>query len=331
MSGTYQNLKIEDAAAMLQLPNVSHVAPVVRGGVQVKYLNKNTSTSLLGTTPTYFTIRSFVVDRGRPISDADCDSASRVAVIGTATAKNLFGEDYEWGIGQTILVKGVAYRVIGMLQTKGDQGWFNPDNQIIIPFTTAMKRVLGVIYLNEINLRAVDEKKLDALQIQVTELLRKRHRLRPEQPNDFNVHNQAEVLSTANTILTAMSLLLGGIAGISLLVGGIGIMNIMLVSVAERTREIGIRKAIGAKQGDILKQFLIEAMVMTGVGGTIGLVAGYLTSIILTAAQNRFALVVEPWSVVMAIVFSVTVCIFFGYYPARRAARLDPIEALRYE
>jgi len=331
MSGTYQNLKIEDAAAMLQLPNVSHVAPVVRGGVQVKYLNKNTSTSLLGTTPTYFTIRSFVVDRGRPISDADCDSASRVAVIGTATAKNLFGEDYEWGIGQTILVKGVAYRIIGMLQTKGDQGWFNPDNQIIIPFTTAMKRVLGVIYLNEINLRAVDEKKLDALQIQVTELLRKRHRLRPEQPNDFNVHNQAEVLSTANTILTAMSLLLGGIAGISLLVGGIGIMNIMLVSVAERTREIGIRKAIGAKQGDILKQFLIEAMVMTGVGGTIGLVAGYLTSIILTAAQNRFALVVEPWSVVMAIVFSVTVGIFFGYYPARRAARLDPIEALRYE
>jgi putative ABC transport system permease protein len=331
MSGTYQTLKVEDAEALLKITEASHVAPVVRGSVQVKYLNKNTSTSLLGSTPTYLTIRSFSIASGRGLSDVDCDSTARVAVIGVTTAANLFGEDYSWCIGQSIQVKGVSYRVIGLLESKGDQGWFNPDNQVIIPYTTAMKQVLGVATVSEIDIRAEDEKQLDLLQDKVTDVLRKRHHLQESQDNDFNVRNQADAISTANSISTIMSAVLGGIAGISLLVGGIGIMNIMLVSVAERTREIGIRKAIGAKQRDILSQFLIEALVMSGSGGFIGLVLAYVTSVGLTAVQDNFVLVVQPMSVVLAMGFSLCVGVFFGYYPARRAARLDPIEALRYE
>ncbi len=331
MSGTYQNLKVEDAAALLAIPEVSHVAPVVRGNVQAKYLNRNTSTTLVGTAPTYFTIRSFVVEYGRPLTDADIDSAARVAVIGPTTAANLFGEDYTWCVGESIQVKGVRYRVVGLLEAKGDQGWFNPDNQIIIPYTTAMKRVLGVTTVNEINIRAHDESQLAAVQEKVTQLLRKRHRLREDAENDFNVRNQADAISTANSVSMIMSAVLGGIAGISLLVGGIGIMNIMLVSVAERTREIGVRKALGARQRDILTQFLIEALVMSGLGGMIGLVVAFGTSAVLTKVQDRFVFIVQPESVLLAVGFSLCVGVFFGYYPARRAARLDPIEALRYE
>ena len=331
MTGTYQTLRVSDAEAMLKIPEVSHVAPVVRGNVQVKYLNKNTSCTLLGSTPTYFAIRSFEVAQGRAISDVDCDRTARVCVIGTTTATNLFGEEYDWCVGEPIAVKGVSYRIVGVLESKGDQGWFNPDNQIIIPYTTAMRQVLGVTTLSEIDLRANDEKDLDLIQDKATALLRQRHRLQETEDNDFNVRNQADAISTANSISTIMSAVLGGIAGISLLVGGIGIMNIMLVSVAERTREIGIRKAIGAKQRDVLMQFLIEALVMSGSGGVIGLVLAYVTSIVLTKVQDNFSLVVQPTSVVLALGFSLCVGVFFGFYPARRAARLDPIEALRYE
>jgi putative ABC transport system permease protein len=331
ISGTQKNLKIGDAEAMLNIPEAARVAPIVRGNVQAKHGNKNTRPSLLGTTPTYFAVREFKVQRGRILSDADCDSSARVAVIGPTTAKNLFGDDFLNCIGQSIEVNGVHYAVIGILKAKGDQGWFNPDDQIIIPYTTAMAQVLGVDYLGEVDLSARDPLQLSTVQTRVTLLLRKRHRLADDADNDFNVRNQADVLSSASTINTILSLLLGGIAGISLLVGGIGVMNVMLVTVAERTREIGVRKAIGAKRRDILRQFLIESVVMSGTGGLIGVTMGVLTAKIVSAVQSNITLLAKPSAAILALTFSAAVGIFFGYYPALRAARLDPIEALRYE
>ena len=331
ISGNQQNLKVADAMAMLKIPEVARVAPVVRGNVQVKHADKNSRTSLLGTAPTYFAIREFKAERGRILTDADCDGCERVAVVGPTTAKNLFGDDLASALGQPIEVKGVHYRVVGVLQAKGDQGWFNPDDQVIVPYTTAMAQVLGLDYLNEVDLSAKDESQLSTIQTKCTLLLRKRHRLADDHDNDFNVRNQADVLSATSTISTVLSLLLGGIAGISLLVGGIGVMNVMLVTVTERTREIGVRKAIGAKRRDILRQFLIESVVMSATGGLIGVASGVLTAKIVSAVQSNIPLVVKPPSILLAIAFSAAVGIFFGYYPARRAARLDPIEALRYE
>ena len=330
-TGSRENLKVDDALALLANPEVSRVAPVVRGAVQARYFSQNRHTTLVGTSPSYLAIRDFKVVRGRSITDADSDGLNRVALIGPAVAKNLFGDDFAWGLGQSIEVNGVSYRVAGILQSKGDQGWFNPDDQIIVPYTTAMKQVLGITYLHEVDLSAKDESKLGEVQKRATLRLRKRHRLRDDARNDFTINNMADILSAAAIITRVLQVLLGGIAAISLFVGGIGVMNIMLVTVAERTREIGIRKAIGAKRRDILRQFLIESVVMSALGGVVGVIAGLLTSKIITAVQSNFALIVTPGSVVLAIGFSAGVGVFFGYYPALRAARLDPIEALRYE
>lgn len=331
ISGTQTNLKISDATAMLKIPEVSRVAPIVRGGVQAKHGNRNCRPSLLGTAPTYFAIRSFKVDQGRLFSDSDCDAAARVAILGPTTATKLFGDNPRSVVGQAIEIDGVQYRVIGLLVAKGDQGPFNPDDQIIIPYTTAMRQVLGVDYLSEVDLSAKDESHLTAIQTKVTLLLRKRHRLSDDVENDFNVRNMADVLSATSIINTVLSLLLGGIAAISLLVGGIGVMNVMLVTVAERTREIGVRKAIGARQRDILRQFLIESVVMSATGGLVGVLAGVTTCKLISSVQSTITLVVKSPSVLLALAFAAGVGIFFGYYPARRAAKLDPIEALRYE
>jgi len=325
MTGNQQNLKIPDAFALLRIPEVSRVAPVVRGGAQARYFNKNTHTNLSGTAPSYFAIHDFQIQIGRLLNDADCDAAARVAVIGPATAKNLFGDDYAWGVGENIQVNGVAYKVVGILIPKGDQCWFNPDDQILIPFTTAMKQVLGQDFLNEVDISAKDESKLTELQTKAILLLRHRHRLPDNLDNDFNIRNQTEILSRASSIQFFLSMLLGGIAFISLLVGGVGVMNVMLVTVAERTREIGIRKAIGARRRDILRQFLIEAVVMSGTGGTIGVIVGFATAAIVTAVQSSFLLVVSPGSVVMAITFSAAVGIFFVLLPRKASgeARSD--------
>lgn len=330
-SGSYQTLVVEDAQALLALDGVDAVAPVVRGSVQAKYFNRNTNTTVLGTSPTYLDIRAFTIDAGRGLTDRDIDASARVAVIGSEVAINLFGSAESWSVGQNITIAGVSYRVVGLLVSKGDQGWANPDDQIIIPYTTAMKQVLGMDYLSEIDIKATSQDDLESLQAKAGTLLRKNHRLQNEQANDFSLQNQAEMIETANNITLILSLLLGGIAGISLLVGGIGIMNIMLVTVAERTREIGIRKAIGAKQRDVLRQFLFESVTMSVIGGLAGLTLAVITAVALSAAQDSFTLVIEPYSIVLAIGFSLFVGVFFGYYPARRAARLDPIEALRYE
>jgi putative ABC transport system permease protein len=332
---TQQTLKVADALALVGLPNVGRVTPVVRGNGQARYFNRNASTNLSGVAPTYFAVHDFAVARGRPLNDADCDAGARVCDIGPTTAKNLFGEDFAWGVGQSIGVNGVAYRVIGILAGKGDQGWFNPDDQILIPYTTAMAQVVGQTYLNEVDVSAADEAKLDAVQTEATLLLRRRHRLGPDADNDFNVRNQTEILKSAGDIQFFLSALLGGIAAISLLVGGIGVMNVMLVTVAERTREIGIRKAIGARRRDILAQFLIESVVMSTVGGAVGVLLGFATALAVLVLDHftgwTLSLLVTPLSVLLAVAFSAGVGVFFGYYPARRAARLDPIEALRYE
>jgi putative ABC transport system permease protein len=332
MSGTQQNLTLDDAKAVVnEVEGVRQVAPVVGGNAQLKYLAKNSRTSIVGTSIEYFPIRNFEIERGRAFTEGECERMARVALLGPATVRDLFGADDP--LEQVIKLRGVNFRVIGVLKSKGDQGWFNPDDQAIVPYTTAMKQLFGQDFLREIDIQAKDGVNLNDVQDRVTTLLRKRHRTQPDADNDFQIQNQAEMLETMSSVTQTFTLLLGGIAGISLLVGGIGIMNIMLVTVTERTREIGVRKAIGAKERDILSQFLLEAVVMSGLGGVLGIALGFgLARLIPTiGALSGFSPVVTPDSVVLAITFSAGVGIFFGFYPARRASRLDPIEALRYE
>ncbi|MCX7803829.1 MAG: ABC transporter permease [Planctomycetota bacterium] len=329
VSGTQQNLKEEDALAITSsVPGVFMVAPVVGGMAQIKYMGSNTRCQVTGTTPTYLEMRNFEVARGRPFTDAEVERAVRVAILGPVTAENLFGNDDP--VGETIKIKGINFQVIGVLKPKGDQGWFNPDDQAIVPYTVAMKQLFGLDYLREIDIQCADLASLSDVQTATTELLRTRHRIMDEAQDDFHIFNQAEMIETVSSVSRTFTILLGSIAGISLLVGGIGIMNIMLVAVTERTREIGVRKAIGAKDRDILGQFLVEAVVMSGIGGLLGVGAGIGAARIIERA-TEYATRIEPLSVLVALAFSASVGIFFGFYPASRAARLDPIEALRYE
>lgn len=329
MTGTQQNLTVEDAEALLaEAKGVLQVAPVVQGRGQIKYFEKNSSSSVLGCSITYFPIRAFDLDRGRLFSDAETDRMAHVAILGPVVAENLMGKDNP--VGATIKINGQNFQVIGITKAKGDQGWFNPDDQVMVPYTTAMNKLFGLDYLREIDIQCKPDADLNEVQDEVTQILRRRHRSQPEMPNDFEIRNQAEALSTASEVTHTFTVLLGAVAGISLLVGGIGIMNIMLVTVTERTREIGVRKAIGAKNRDILRQFLFEAILMSGLGGLIGVAAG-IGAAKAIAVLTSFTTDLQPRSIVLAMVFSAAVGVFFGYYPARRAAKLNPIEALRYE
>ena len=329
MSDTSQRLKLEDLKAILEkVPSVYQVAPAVRGSSQVKYFNKNIQTTVIGSSITYFPIRNYIIDKGRSFSENEVDRMARVAVIGPTTAENLFGEKNP--IGETVKIKGINFSIVGVTRAKGSQGWRNPDDQVTIPYTTAMKQLFGLDYIQEINIQASDNIALEKIQKDATTILRRRHRLAEAMPDDFHFHNQAEIVETASEVTQTFTFLLGGIACISLLVGGIGIMNIMLVTVTERTREIGVRKAIGARNRDILLQFLIEATILSCLGGIIGVALG------IGAAQmiekwTQFVTVAKFSSILLALSFSAAVGIFFGYYPAQRAALLDPIEALRYE
>jgi putative ABC transport system permease protein len=253
----------------------------------------------------------------------------RVAIIGPVTATNLFDTDDP--LGQIIKINGINFRVVGILKSKGDQGWFSPDDQIMIPYTTGMKQVFGVDYLREIDVQAAEGANTDEVQNALTAVLRKRHRIEPDAADDFQIRNQADMIQTATQITETFTLLLGGIAGISLIVGGIGIMNIMLVTVTERTREIGIRKAIGAKRKSIRTQFLLESMIISGLGGAIGVGVGVAAAAVMAVWLTQFTPRVEIPSAVMAFSFSVLVGVFFGWYPAARASKLDPVVALRYE
>jgi putative ABC transport system permease protein len=330
MSGTRQNLTLEDAQAVLaKVPSIKQLAPVVNGSVQLKYFNKNARANAIGTVVTYFAIRGFEVERGRPFTEGEVDRMARVAVLGPVTVQNLF--ESEDPLGAIIKVKGINFQVVGVLKAKGDQGWFNPDDQVLIPYTTAMKQLFGLDYIHEIDIQGVRGCNLSEVQEATSVVLRTSHRLQTGAPDDFYVRNQAVMVETASSVIKTFKILLAGIASISLLVGGIGIMNIMLVTVTERTREIGVRKAIGARNRDILRQFLIEALLMSCVGGLIGAGIGIGAASLIPKMAPTFSTSVDLSSIILALSFAGGIGIFFGYYPARRAAMLDPIEALRYE
>jgi putative ABC transport system permease protein len=330
ISGTQLNLTEDDARAILEkVDHVHAVSPGVGRNFQVKFLNQNTNTQVQGTTPTYLAIRDFQIDSGKMFTDFDVEHWNRVAVLGSVTASNLFG--FSDPVGQTIKINGINFQVVGVLQSKGDQGWSNPDDQVIVPYTVDMHILMGVDYLREIDVQCDQGSDLDAVQSDIYSLMRQRHRIQIGAPDDIMIMNQGEFIAAFSAAATTFTILLATVGGISLLVGGIGIMNIMLVTVTERTREIGIRKAIGAREFDILSQFLIEAMLMSAVGGVTGVGLGIGTAWLVGHLIPEFPTIVRLYSIVMALAFSAAVGIFFGFYPATRAAKLDPIEALRYE
>jgi putative ABC transport system permease protein len=323
-------LTLEDAEAIQrEIPGVTVTSPEIRTRAQIAAANQNWNTQILGESPDYFDIRQWPIIAGSSFSEQDVRTASKVAVIGKTIADQLYpGED---PIGQIVRIKNVPFMIVGMLTPKGlsVQGQ-DQDDLIILPFTSAMKRVQKVTMLGSINVQAAKPTLLNSVQQQIIDLLRQHHKITPGKDDDFTVRNQQEIAEMATAQSKTMTLLLGAIAMVSLVVGGIGIMNIMLVSVTERTREIGIRMAIGARGRDILLQFLTEAVTLGVLGGAIGIGAGVGVSKLLAAQMNWPTLIPAEW-VVYAFLFSAVVGIFFGFYPARKASRLDPIDALRYE
>jgi len=327
-SGHAENLMLSDAEAICEVPGVLRIAPAASGSFQAKYANKNQPLRIVGTSATYLPIRDFVIEKGRAFTEMEVELMARVAILGPATVEKLFGLNDP--LGEMIKVKGVNFTVIGVTKAKGDQGFFNPDDQALVPYTTAMKQLLGVDHLGEIDVQVVEGGDLTEVQQSITTLLRKRHRLEEGTDDDFFVRNQADFIQMATQFTQTFTYLLGGIASVSLLVGGIGIMNIMLVTVTERTREIGVRKAIGARERSILLQFLIETLIISGLGGALGVGLGFGASKVI-GAVTPFTVSVEASSVFLALSFSGAVGVFFGWYPARRAALLSPVDALRYE
>jgi len=328
VTGSQQNLTVEDALAIArEVGGAALVAPGVSGSVQLKYYGKNTRSSLFGTSSSYFDLRDIAIDHGRVFTEGEVDRMARVAVIGPEAAKNVFGENDP--VGEVLKVNGINFRVLGLTKAKGE-GFGSPDDRVMVPYTTAMQQVLGVNFLRQIDVKARDEAGLDHVKDGLTALLRKRHRQMPGEEDDFRITDLSEIRQSATEVTGVFKWLLGGIAAISLLVGGIGIMNIMLVTVTERTREIGVRKAIGAKEGHILLQFLIESVIVSGLGGLLGLGLGVGLAAVLPRFMPMPA-VVEWRSALMALAVSAGVGIFFGLYPAWQASRLDPIEALRHE
>ena len=323
-------LKIEDAEAIRrEVPGVIGVSEEVVSTTQVAAGNQNWFTRIYGESADYFDIRQWPLADGAPFTSQDVRSANKVCVIGRTTATQIYGNENP--IGQILRIKEVPFTITGVLMPKGlsTQG-VDQDDIVIMPYTSAMKRVIGGTTLRNINVQVGDPQQLEAAQQQIISLLRQRHNIRPGRDDDFTVRNQQEIAQAATATSRVMTLLLGAIAGVSLLVGGIGIMNIMLVSVTERTREIGVRMAVGAHGSDILTQFLIEAVTLSSVGGLIGIVCGIGASKILSAYAS-WPTLISISSIAIAFLFSAAVGIFFGFYPARKAAALDPIEALRYE
>ena len=332
-SGTQPTLTLADAEAILKESRaVSDVAPVLSGVAQVVYGHQNWSTGVVGTTPGMLNVRDWPLASGRSFTQQDVRSATKVCLLGQTVAENLFGDMDP--TGQVIRIKKIPFTVIGVLAPKGQspQGQ-DQDDTIYVPVTTAQKKLFGTTFpgmVRTIMVKAKSTEELASAEKQINELLRQRHRIGPKQDNDFTVRNLTQFMQAQEASTKAMTILLGAIASVSLLVGGIGIMNIMLVSVTERTREIGIRMAIGAKTWDIRLQFIIEALILSLIGGIAGITAGVSGSLIISALAG-WSTVVSPFSVLIAFGFSGFVGMFFGFYPAYKASLLDPIEALRYE
>ena len=331
--GSWQNLTVEDAEAIeAQCDAVKYVSPSVSSRAQVIYANKNWNTSVQGVGARYPEVRNWELEAGTFFDETHVAGAGKVCVLGVEVKKSLF-ED-EDPVGKVIRVKGIPFRVLGVLKSKGESaGFFNRDDVIIMPYTSVMKRLSGDNHIHTIDVQAVSPERTKEAQSQIEELLRIRHRIAPGAEDDFQVRNMSEIAEGAAQSTAIMGILLGSIAAISLLVGGIGIMNIMLVSVTERIREIGIRMAVGAREKDILLQFLTEAVVLSFLGGLLGVLFGVASSKLLKYIPlfSAWKTVVSPQAILLAFAFSASVGIFFGFYPARKASKLDPIEALRYE
>ncbi len=328
--GSASTITLADAEAIArEVTDVAAISPEVSTTGQAIANGRNWSTSVVGESRDYLKIRSWKLAAGSMFDERDVRSAAKVAVIGSKTANELFGPLNP--IGQTVRVKNIPFTIIGLLESKGaGMGGMNQDDRIIIPYTTAMKRLTGDRFLRSVNVQIGSSDRMEIAQQQITSLLRQRHRIADGSSDDFNIFNQKEIADTVNSISTVITLLLGSVAGISLVVGGIGIMNIMLVSVTERTREIGIRIAIGAEPGDIRLQFLIEAVTLSLLGGLLGVLCGVGVSRLVGMVAD-FQAVVSTGSVLLAFGVSSAIGIFFGFYPAHKAAAMNPIEALRYE
>lgn len=332
-AGTQPTLTISDSVAVMKnCPSVLEVAPMLSAVKQVVFSNQNWSTQIQGTTPSMLIVRDWEIENGKTFSDEDVNNSTKVCLLGQTVITNLFGDLDP--IGKTIRIDGIPFTVVGTLKAKGQSAMGqDQDDIIVIPVTTAQKKLVGTEFPGMVKLilvKAVDENSLDSAENEIIELLRERHRIGSRQDDDFTIRNLTQMMETAKQSSNIMAMLLGSIASVSLLVGGIGIMNIMLVSVTERTKEIGIRMAIGAKASDIRIQFLLEAMLLSLMGGFLGVIFGvFFSKMVETFAGLPVA--VSLWPVLLAFSFSGLVGIGFGFYPAYRASLLDPIDALRYE
>jgi putative ABC transport system permease protein len=332
-AGTVPTLTVNDAKAIsAEIPSVKYVSPSISGVAQVVYGNQNWSTVINGATPEILEIRNWLLSSGRPFTQQEVDGAAKVCLLGKTVVENLFGGIDP--IGQVIRIKNVPFTVFGVLASKGQstQGQ-DLDDTIFVPLTTAQKRLFGMQFPGMVRVIAVQAwgpERVKEAETQIIDLLKQRHRIQPNQDNDFSVRNLTEVMSSSEQSAGVMSLLLGAIASISLIVGGIGIMNIMLVSITERTREIGIRIAVGAKGRDILLQFLIESLVLSLIGGIVGIGIGVVGTLILSSF-TQWPTLFSMEAILLAFFFSGSIGVFFGFYPARKASMLNPIEALRFE
>jgi putative ABC transport system permease protein len=328
--GSAQTLTQADADAIQkEITLAKAVAPEISRRYQITAKGKNTNTQVIGTVASYPEVRNLQIDSGSFISDQNVQSLSKVAVLGPTTRDDLFGEGAN-AVGETIRINRVDFKVIGVTKSKGGSGFGNQDDMIFVPLSTAQRFLAGDTYVTTISVEAADQSAMSAIQQQITNLLLQRHNISNPQLADFQILNQQDIVQTASAVTDTMTILLSSIAGISLIVGGIGIMNMMLTTVTERTREIGLRKAIGAKKKDISNQFLAESIMLTFFGGLVGIILGWL----LAFAVKQFAGIatkVSPLSIILAFGVSAAIGIIFGYYPAKRAAKLNPIEALRYE
>ena len=333
--GSAESLTNDDVEAIARLASAaSAIAPEYSAwSQQVVYGNKNTQTTVLGVTPEYPAVRNWQVDRGRFIESLDITNQAKVAVLGATVAEELFEGTLVDPLGKMVKINRQSYQIVGLMAAKGVGGFQNLDDQVFIPLSTAQLKFGGAgnTSLGGINVQVVSPEKMEWAQAELTAILRASHGLTQGQADDFTVQDQTQIVETMQEIMSTFTVLLGSIAAISLLVGGIGVMNIMLVSVTERTREIGIRKAVGAKRRDIMAQFLVEAMALSFLGGLIGVLAGYGGAQVITPLMGGASAVVTTNSVVMALGVSIAVGLFFGLYPASRAAALHPIDALRYE
>ncbi len=325
-----KSLTVGDAKAIAeQISSVSRVSPGVMAGVQIVFGNQNWFTRVTGASPDFLQIRHWPLQRGSSFSDQDVDMGADVCIIGRTVAQNLFGERNP--VGQTIRVSSIPFRVIGQLVAKGQSTFGqDQDDTMILPYTTVQKKISGITWLQNITVSAVSPEQMEVAQAQIAALLRQRHHLRADEPDDFIIRVPADIAQTRDQAQAVMRVLLAAIASVSLVVGGIGIMNIMLVSVTERTREIGVRMAVGATEHDVRRQFLSEAITLSMFGGAIGVGFGYIASSVLSTIL-RWPTLIPLYTVFIAVAFSAAVGVIFGYYPARKAASLDPIEALRYE